>query len=471
MNPATSGTGGTSSTSGTSGPGAAATAPQARPATVMVAVACGFVMAMLDVTIVNVALKAMQNSLAMSLTTLVWVVDAYTLSFAALLLLGGALANRYGSKTIYLLGLALFVAASALCALAATPAMLIAARLLQGVGAALFMPSSLSLLTLAFPPGPLRTRMIGIWGALVSAAMALGPCVGGVMVDAIGWRGIFWVNLPVGVAGLWLTQRYVARSPRHAGPLNGTGHLLAAIALAALSLTLIQGPSLGWTSPAIVAGAITTIAATAAFVLRERFARYRILSAALLGERRFVAGSVLGLAINFGILAEIFLISLYLQQQRGSSPLVTGFQLFPLMAMFGIGNLATARVSARLGSRGALLTGLALATLGSAALLGIDALPYGAIALCIGVANFGAGLAIPAMNLVVMQAARPEDANLAAASLNASRQIGSLVGVAIASVVLHSFADAGRATAAGFAIIAAAYAGGFAVVVRAIKPG
>ncbi|WP_235442856.1 MFS transporter, partial [Caballeronia mineralivorans] len=212
----------------------------ARPATIMVAVASGFVMAMLDVTIVNVALKAMQDSLSLSLTTLVWVVDAYTLSFAALLLLGGALADRFGSKTIYLTGLVIFVAASLLCAAATTSAMLIAARLLQGVGAALFMPSSLSLLTLAFPPGALRVRMIGIWGALVSAAMAFGPFVGGVLVNAIGWRSIFWVNLPVGLIGLWLTHRHVARSPRHAGPLNGFGHLFGAAALTALSLTLIQ---------------------------------------------------------------------------------------------------------------------------------------------------------------------------------------------------------------------------------------
>ena len=184
-----------------------------------------------------------------------------------------------------------------------------------------------------------------------------------------------------------------------------------------------------------------------------------------------MAGSLLGLAINFGILAEIFLISLYLQQQRGSSPLAAGFQLFPLMAMFGIGNLASARVSARLGARGTLLAGLALATLGTAALIGIDALPYWALAIAIGIANFGAGQAIPAMNLVVMHAARPEDANLAAASLNASRQVGSLVGVAIASVILHTFTDPGRATAAGFAIIAAAYAGGLVVVARSIEPG
>ncbi|AWV04910.1 MFS transporter [Burkholderia sp. JP2-270] len=450
-------------------PAAGATAAQ--PARVMVALACGFVMAMLDVTIVNVALKAMQASLDMSLTALVWVVDAYTLSFAALLLFGGALANRYGPRTIYVAGLALFVAASVLCAAAQTSGMLVAARLLQGVGAALFMPSSLSLLTLAFPAGPLRTRMIGIWGALVSAAMAIGPCVGGVLVDAIGWRGIFWVNLPVGLAGLWLTRRHVGHSPRHPGPLNTFGHLLGVLALAALSYTLIEGPGAGWRSPAIVAGAAATLAAGTAFVWRERRARHRILSPALLRNPRFVAGGLLGLAINFGILAEIFLLSLYLQQTRGASALRAGFELFPLMAMFGIGNLASARVSARLGPRGTLLAGLALATLGSAGLIGIEALPYAALAISVAIANFGAGQAIPAMNLVVMQSAGPADANLAAASLNASRQIGSLVGVAIASVVLHAIADPDRATAAGFAVIAAVYLAGFAIVFRRIDPG
>ncbi|MPV69819.1 MFS transporter [Burkholderia sp. BE17] len=453
-------------------PAAGATgANAAQPARVMVALACGFVMAMLDVTIVNVALKAMQASLDMSLTALVWVVDAYTLSFAALLLFGGALANRYGPRTIYVAGLALFVAASVLCAAAQMSGMLVAARLLQGVGAALFMPSSLSLLTLAFPAGPLRTRMIGIWGALVSAAMAIGPCVGGVLVDAIGWRGIFWVNLPVGLAGLWLTRRHVGHSPRHPGPLNTFGHLLGVLALAALSYTLIEGPGAGWRSPTIVAGAAATLAAGTAFAWRERRARHRILSPALLRNPRFVAGGLLGLAINFGILAEIFLLSLYLQQTRGASALRAGFELFPLMAMFGIGNLASARVSARLGPRGTLLAGLALATLGSAALIGIEALPYAALAIAVGLANFGAGQAIPAMNLVVMQSAGPADANLAAASLNASRQIGSLVGVAIASVVLHAIADPDRATAAGFAVIAAVYLAGFAIVFRRIDPG
>ena len=458
-------------------PSAADTAPagtgagSARPATIMIAVATGFVMAMLDVTIVNVALKAMQDSLSLSLTALVWVVDAYALSFAALLLLGGALADRFGSKTIYLTGLVIFVTASLLCAAAATSAMLIAARLLQGVGAALFMPSSLSLLTLAFPPGALRVRMIGIWGALVSAAMAFGPFVGGVLVNAIGWRSIFWVNLPVGLIGLWLTHRHVARSPRHAGPLNGFGHLFGAAALIALSLTLIQGPSAGWTSPVIVGSALATLLAVAAFVVRERRARHRILSIALLNNPRFVAGSILGLAINFAILAEIFLIGLYLQQQRGESPLQTGFHLFPLMAMFAAGNLASARVSARLGGRGTLLSGLALATLGTAALIDIPRMPYWALSLAIGVANFGAGQAIPAMNLAVMQAAGPAEANLAAASLNASRQIGSLLGVAIASVALHAIADPELATATGFAVIAAAYAGGLGLVFKTLRPG
>jgi DHA2 family methylenomycin A resistance protein-like MFS transporter len=450
-------------------PGSTA-APRAGATIVMVAVATGFVMAMLDVTIVNVALTAMQSSLSMSLTALVWVVDAYTLSFAALLLLGGSLANRFGAKPIYIAGLAIFVLASALCGLSTTPAMLIAARLAQGVGAALFMPSSLSLLTLAFPAGPVRSKMIGIWGALVSAAMALGPFVGGMLVGTIGWRSIFWVNLPVGLVGLLLTHRYVAPSPRHAGPLNGFGHLLGAFALAALSLTLIQGPSTGWTSPTIIGSGLATLLAAGAFVLRERYARSRILPATLLGNPQFVAASLLGLAINFAIFAEIFLLSLYLQQERGATPLETGFQLFPLMAMFAAGNLLSARVNARLGARGTLVSGLALAGIGSAILTGVAFMPYWGIAICVGVANLGAGQAIPSMNLIVLQAAGPADANIAAAALNANRQIGSLLGVALASVILHALHDANLATASGFAVIAAAYAGGLVLVMKALRP-
>jgi DHA2 family methylenomycin A resistance protein-like MFS transporter len=436
---------------------------------VLVAVATGFVMAMLDVTIVNVALKAIQGDFSISLTALVWVVDGYTLSFAALLLLGGELATRFGAKRVYLAGLAIFVFASAMCGLASSPAILVAARLLQGGGAALFMPSSLSLLTLAFPSGPLRSKMIGIWGALVSAAMALGPFVGGILVESIGWRGIFWVNLPIGLAGLWMTHRHVAASPRRAGALNGFGHVLGALSLAALSLVLIQGPSTGWTSPLILASAGVALLSAGAFAWREQHAQTRILPAALLGNAQFVTGTLLGLAINFAIFAEIFLLSLYLQEQRGASPLDAGFQLFPLMAMFAAGNLSSAFASARLGGRGALLMGLATAAFASLPLIGIASMPYWMIAVFVGVANFGAGQAIPAMNLMVMHAAGPMEGNIAAAALNTNRQVGSLLGVAVASLILHGIANADMATAVGFAVITASYGFGLLLMIRASR--
>ncbi|WP_225032607.1 MFS transporter [Paraburkholderia sp. XV] len=435
----------------------------------LVAVAAGFVMAMLDVTIVNVALKPMQISLSMSFTALVWVVDAYTLSFAALLLLGGAFANRIGAKAVYQSGLATFVVASLLCGFAITPAMLLCARLLQGVGAALFMPSSLSLLTEAFPAGARRRKMIGIWGALVSTAMALGPLCGGVLIARFGWRCIFWVNLPIGIVGLWLTGRYVAPSPRLLAPLNLPGHCCGAIALASLSYALIEAPASGWEAPAIFGSAMAAVVAALAFVLLERNGQHRIFPHALIESPAFMGGTTIGLLINFAVIGALFLLSLYLQHQRGLLPLEVGLQLSPLMLLFAIGNLLSARVSHMFGARHGLLGGVVLAALASLALVLIGAMPYWMIVCCVGLANLGAGEAIPAMNLAVMQSAGSSHSNTAAATLNASRQIGSLLGVAAVSIVLQAAGSLVMGYAVSFGVIAAAFFGAAAVAVSAFR--
>ncbi|MDE1181901.1 MFS transporter [Paraburkholderia sp.] len=436
----------------------------------LVAVAVGFIMAMLDVTIVNVALKTMQTSLSMSLTALVWVVDAYTLSFAALLLFGGACANRVGAKRIYLCGLAIFVVASLLCGVSLNAAMLLFARLLQGVGAALFMPSSLSLLTEAFPVGPTRTKMIGIWGALVSAAMALGPLCGGVLIASFGWRSIFLVNLPIGVAGLWLARRCIAESPRVPRRLNAMGHVFGVIGLGALSYALIEGPATGWTAPVIVACIGVALLSACAFIVRERHAQERIFPLSLIAERQFSGGTLVGLLINFAVFAEIFQLSLFLQHVRNASPLQVGLQLSPLMALFAVGNLSSARVSARFGARRALLGGLSVATLASLSLFYLPAMPFAMIACLVGVANLGAGEAIPAMNLAVMQAAGAQHSNIAAATLNASRQIGSLLGVAVMSIILQATVSMVRAASVSFIVIALAFLLSALVVLRTFRP-
>lgn len=205
---------------------------------VLIVLALGFLMATLDVTVVNVAMADMKSTLSMSLSGVTWVVDGYILTFASLLLAGGALADRFGSKTIYILGLAVFVLASCLCAASINGQMLIAGRLIQGIGAALFMPSSLSLLAASYPDERVRARMFGLWAALVSG---LGPFIGGVLVELAGWQSIFLINVPIGAAALISAYRILSRVPGKSSRVNIIGHLLGMMALGFLSYALIQG--------------------------------------------------------------------------------------------------------------------------------------------------------------------------------------------------------------------------------------
>lgn len=404
----------------------------------LITVALGFVMAMLDVTVVNVALSHIQATLSVPLSGLVWVLDAYTLTFAALLLIGGALANRYGARAVYMAGLAVFVAASMLCGTAPSGTVLIAARLLQGAGAALFMPSSLSLLTLAYPESRARIRALAAWSAIVSVAAATGPLVGGLVVSTLGWRAIFWLNVPIGLIGLILSRRCLAASPRHRQALNPIGHLLGMAGLGALSFALIEGASYGWTSAPILTACAIAFISCAGFLLRERRGIHSILPRTLLRDARFAAANGIGFLINLGAFGQLFLVSLYFQQVRGADPWHTGLDLLPLMVMFTVGNLLSARISALWGLRPSMLVGLAASGLLTGVLAGLGTtLPYALFNVLLAAANLGVGIAIPAMTTTVMHVAGQTHANIAAASLNANRQIGALIGVAAVGVALH----------------------------------
>jgi len=315
----------------------------------LITLAIGFVMAMLDVTAVNVALADISHNLRVPLSGLVWVIDGYTLTFAALLLVGGALADRYGAKTVYLGGLAVFMLGSALCGAAPDGNTLIAARMLQGVGSALFMPSSLSLLTHAYHDDRVRARMLGTWSAIVAVAAAMGPLAGGVLVDRYGWRSVFLINLPVGLLGLLLAQGVIPAVPRHWRALPIFSHALGIGGLASLCFTLIEGPVYGWTSAPILISAILFAMALALLVWRERRGAEPLLPRALFETARFAAANGIGFLINFGAFGQLFLLSLFLQQARGSDALHTGLQLLPVMAVFSIGNLLSGRITVRWG--------------------------------------------------------------------------------------------------------------------------
>lgn len=436
----------------------------------LVTLAMGFVMAMLDVTVVNVGLSSIEKSLATPLSMLVWIVDGYTLSFAAMLLVGGALADRFGAKNIYILGLVLFVAASLLCGAAPNGTVLVAARLLQGLGAAFFMPSSLSLLTHVYEDDRVRAHMLGVWSATVGGAAAMGPLVGGILIHAFGWRSVFLINVPIGLAGLVMAWKLIPPVDRHQRALTFFSHFLGVLMLAALSFVLIQGPVYGWTSLPIIGAVIVVLLALALLVRHERKGDAPLLPPALFATPQFAAANGIGFLINFGVYGQFFFLALFLQQARGDDALQTGMHLLPMMAVIFIGNLISGRMTAHWGPRLPLWLGMAGGALFSALLMALTPhTPYWMLALTGALANLCISTAIPAMTTAVMQVAGKVHANSAAAALNANRQIGALVGVALMGAILHTFSGWGTRVVLAYGGIALVYALALILVLRCIR--
>lgn len=404
----------------------------------LVAVSIGFAMAVLDVTIVNVAASHIQSALHMDLRGLLWVVDGYTLAFAALLLAGGGMANRHGSRAAYLAGLFIFMLGSLFCAASVEPGMLVGARLLQGVGAALFMPASLGLLTQAYEDEAVRRKAVGIWTAIVSAAAAMGPFVGGALVSAFGWRSIFWVNVPFSLLGIVLTLQYIRRSPTGRHESGIAGHLSAIGALSGLAYALINGVHEGWLSCDVLIAAGISLLSALAFVAHERLAAKPIIPVALRRQAHFSAANGVGLLLCLAGYGQFFLVSLYLQQSLGLSAWYTGLSLLPLMVAGMLANLASARISSRYDLRASTLLGAGVSIVAGVVLVAWpDDLPLFPLTALMCLYYAGIGLAMPAMTAAIMQAAGRKHANIAAATLNANRQSGVLIGVALAGGALH----------------------------------
>ncbi|MGW0939746.1 MFS transporter [Streptomyces sp. NPDC002666] len=422
------------------------------------ALATGFVMATLDVTVVNVAGATIQEELQTTLTQLTWIVDGYVLTFASLLMLAGGLANRVGAKKIYLWGMGVFFFASLACALAPNPEALIAARFVQGAGAALFMPSSLSLLVFSFPEKRQRTKMLGLWSAIVATSSGLGPTVGGLMVSAFGWESIFLLNLPIGLIGMYMTYRYIEPVETRATRLAVPGHITWIVLLAAISFALIEGPQLGWTAGVVVAGYVVAAASATTLLVRERRAANLVMPWLLFRHSGFAGANIVGFLFNFALFGSTFMLGLYLQHARGASPFEAGLELLPMTIFFPVANIVYSRISARF-SNGTLLTVfLLLAGFASLTMVTISPdTPYWVLAVAVGVANIGAGIISPGMTAALVDAAGPEHANVAGSVLNANRQIGSLVGIAVMGIVLNSITDWNHGAALCFLAVAIAY--------------
>ncbi|QTI71496.1 MFS transporter [Gordonia polyisoprenivorans] len=433
--------------------------PAARAGLILAALAAGFVMASLDVTVVNVAGADIQQYLGASLGELTWIIDGYVLTFASLLMLGGALANRLGARRLYISGMVVFFVASLACALSPSAGVLIAARLVQGAGAALFMPSSLSLLVFAFPEKRLRTKMLGLWSAIVATAAGLGPTIGGLLVGLFGWQSIFLINLPVGILGIVLTMRYIAPAAGREIRIAVPGHGLWIAALAALSFALIEGPRRGWVSGPVLTAYIVLIIAAAVLIGYERRVVDLVMPWELFRRKAFTGANSVGFLFNLALYGSMFMLALYLQHARGATPFEAGLQLLPMTIWFPLGNLVYSRISAKF-SNGAMLTlFLVIAAVASLTMITVSSsMPYWLLALAVGIANIGAGIISPGMTAALVDSAGTEHANVAGSVLNANRQIGTLVGIAIMSVILSSANDWNSAAAVSFLVIGVAYA-------------
>lgn len=399
----------------------------------LIVAAAGYFFVLLDVTIVNVALAKIGSGLDASRSELQWIVDGYALCLAAFMLSAGDLADRLGSRRLFLTGLTLFGLASAACAVAPDAGFLIAARVAQGLGAAAVLPTSLAVVNQLYPDPAERPRAIGLWAAVGSSALVLGPILGGLLVGPLGWRAIFAINVPLVAAALLAGARLLPPGPTAAGErADLPGQLLGTLALVSLVFALIEGGHAGFGSAAVFAGGLVAAASLAAFVAVELRRRRPLLDVRWFRRAEF-SGANLGAGLmNMGTLGSLFAISLFLQDERGLSPLQTGLNLVPLAAPLAILALFAGRLVARVGPR--LPAGLGLLACGVAYLAlsrleGSIESPAGWALLALGGA--GMGIAVPGLVAGATEALGPDRAGIASAVNNTSRQVGGAIGVAL----------------------------------------
>ena len=429
-------------------------------------------MVVLDFTIVNVALPSIQNGLHVRTTTLQWLVSAYAVAFGGFLLLGGRLADVYGRARLYRIGLVVFVVASIAGGLAVEPGLLIASRVIQGIGAAMLAPAGLSLLVTSYPDEQERSHALGVYGAIVSTGFAAGAVLGGLLAE-VTWRLVFFVNVPVGVALLIASFRLLPPDPPSSkGQLDVPGAITVTAGVALLVFAVARaGDTLQVTQPALLAGAAVVL--LAAFVARERRARAPILDLALLKDRGIAGANLALIAVGAFSAGQVLLISLYLQEGRGLSPLLTGLCFVPQAAgAFALAGPAS-RIVPALGPRRALAAGLSLALLALAGnavavLTGLlPALLAGSFVL--GVANRLSQVSSTLAGTQGPVAARSE--GTASALLTATRQCGAALGVAILSATLVAVhGTTGHRTAVAM-FVAAGFALAGLLATRVIPPG
>jgi DHA2 family methylenomycin A resistance protein-like MFS transporter len=423
----------------------------------LIGICLGYFMVILDTTVVTIALPNIQHEIGATISDLQWIISGYTLVFACLLLSAGALGDRLGNKRMFLIGLVLFTGASAACGVAPNMWTLQLARVVQGVGAALQVPASLALLNLTFADPRERDRAIGLWGGIAGVAAAGGPIIGGLLVNVLSWRSVFFLNIPVGTVALLLAWRFIPHVERQQGRGLDLGAQFAGIiALALLTLAFIQSTAWGWTSLPILGSLAGFVLATVIFLLIERHAESPMLPLGLFRSPTFSAANSVGLLINFGFYGELFVMTLFFQNIRGLSALITGLALLPQMGMAVFSSTLSGRVTGRKGAQLPMIIGLTPGAVGFLLMTLVNATTgYPLFVLPLMAIGFGMAFTMPAMTTAVVSSAPKERSGIASGVVNASRQVGSALSVA----VLGSFVSQ-RATFIPGMHLALAIAGG-----------
>jgi EmrB/QacA subfamily drug resistance transporter len=403
----------------------------------------------LDATILNVALPTIQADLHASLAGLQWVADAYLLVVASLLLLTGATADRLGRRKLFLIGLTGFSVGSLLCSLAPNTGSLVALRMLQGLGGSMLTPVSLSIVRTTFTDARERAQALGIWSGIFGVATACGPVAGGILVSTVGWRSVFWVNVPIGAAMILATRRYVpeSRAP-HPRRVDVPGQLLMLVLLGTLTYALIQGPDDGWSSVPILALFAIAAAAAVAFAIVERRHAEPLLELRFFRSAPFTGANVIAVA-SFVVLAGfLFTITLYLQQVRGDSPLRAGLTLLPATIVMAAAAPVAGHLTGRRGPGIPLVASGLFTAAGAAMLLWLSPTTSLAwLALALAVLGAGLGLVNPPITQVGVSGMPPAQAGVASAVISVTRQVGSVLGVAVMGAMITAGVAAG--TAAG----------------------
>ena len=394
-------------------------------------------MAMLDNTVVNVALPRISEKLGAGVSGLQWIVDGYVLAFASLLLTGGILGDRYGRKRMFITGLSIFTLASLACGLSGSTGQLIAFRAIQGVGAALLMPGTLSIIAVTFPPHE-RAKAIGLWAGMSGLALALGPTVGGLMVEHLGWQSVFFLNVPIGVVAFLTARRTVRESvSEEERQLDLMGLSLGTAALFGATYGLIEANQKGWTDPLIMTSLAAAAVLLVAFVAWEHRSPHAMMPLPFFRIPAFSAGNTVAFSVSLGMFATFFFLSLYMQLIRGYTPLQAGLRFLPMTVMIVITAPNAGRWASKHGSRGAMSYGLTLAGAGLLILsrLSIDT-SYLLMLPVFVMMGHGMGATMPPMTAAVMNAVGPQRAGLGSAMTNTSREVGGVFGIALLGTIL-----------------------------------